>query len=43
VKRGLIIFTVELPPHAKNDKTTLKKSAAWEVISSSTVIPKVSF
>jgi hypothetical protein len=28
VKRGLIIFTVELPPHAKNDKTTLKKSAA---------------
>jgi hypothetical protein len=28
VKRGLIVFTIGLPPHAKNDKTWLKKSAA---------------
>jgi hypothetical protein len=33
-----IVFTIELPPYAKNDKIWLKKLAGWEVISSSMVV-----
>jgi hypothetical protein len=43
VKRGsILVFRAELPPYAKNDKIGLMKLAAWDVILSSTVIPKVS-
>jgi hypothetical protein len=34
------VFTIELPPYAKHDKIWSKKSAAWEVISSSAVYPQ---
>jgi hypothetical protein len=36
------VFTVQLPPYAKSSKIWLMNLAARDVISSSTVIPKVS-
>jgi hypothetical protein len=36
------VFTIEFQPYAKNEMICLMKSAAWDLISSSTVIPKVS-